>query len=422
MKSSFRLWCQKLAPSKILTLTILFAVCQFVFAADVQLDLSGKDGRPPMDGACCDNKSRTTSPYDRAESGDDAIPGTPGKSARGADLSLRDQGNRGQVLIYGTIYDDFGQERIEKSMGLTASLFIDASGGNGARGGIGGRGQSGCHGKDGNSSSAFAANGDDGCDAGDGGNGTIGKNGGDGGQIRIYIPKDQTHLALLVNADVSHGNGGAPGRNGGGGDGGTRGSGVQYVSGSKKVCYFVPDPPSSSSSSGSDGFGGGFGSSGSGSGGGLQDLGNGYSSFESSLRPLPGANFELYMDKFAGVAGDVFNELLGVKAATAGESCSYQDTYARGRDGSSGRDGRPGTARISGGANGRDGSLEFIVVDEDGTQHSYRKPFDLRLVGYSISDKAPGGNNDGVFEPGEELTISNITVVNSAEMPSPDLA
>lgn len=319
------------------------------------------------------------------------------------------------MVLIGTTDPRFNSRAdINRTMNLTASIFIDARGGNGQRGGRGAKGEQGPRGSDGQDATDNwnATPGGNGGPGGRGGNGTPGTNGGDGGIVRIIIPRDQTHLALLVHADVSGGAAGAAGQNGEGGEGGAGGRGGgshTYVSGQERVCHYVPDEDSSSSS----------GSWGGSSGGSYYDSGGGYDTWDDSSLAKPSTR------NFANLAGEIGSLLLGVTAAQAGESCSYENVYSTrpsARDGYDGPNGYPGNGAVYAGRAGENGRFEFIVVESNGTETRYVQPFNLQLLSYDISDIGPGGNNDGIFEPGEQLTISNIRVKNTARMPSPEKA
>jgi hypothetical protein len=381
------------------------------FAQNITIDIFGANGLHPQDGECCVYLPRSRNPRD----GDDAVRGTPGKNANNLDLELQDNGQalNGHVVVYGTVYGSNSRQalsQIDRTMNLNASIFINAYGGQGARGGNGGQGQDGCNGADGRdaTSSSNGTDGDDGCNSGSGGDAAPAQPGGDGGRVRVYIPANQTHLALLVSANVDSGNGGAsgrPGQPGSPGRGGDGGDSHRYIS------RYEDEPACPSSPSGGGGFNGG--------GGGIRDLGNGYDSFESNLSP----NLLDFMKDTGRVAGDIVNGLIGVSPAYAcGGRRAVYDTNPGGSDGSNGRSGSMGGGITSPGRNGEDGQLEFIVVNPNGSETSYARPFNLKLLSYDISDAAPGGNGDGIFEPNETLTISNLRVINDSAMPSPRMA
>ncbi len=395
----------------------LFFQMNVAFAEVLSIDISGQSGMPPVDGACCDNMSPTSNPNQNPRDGDDARPGTLGANANNLDLELEDNGRlNGQIIVYGTVYNSNNgrvRSNINDTISLTSSIFVNAEGGDGARGGIGGQGQDGCEGRDGSDATETrnGQDGTDGCDSGNGGDASVAQDGGVGGQVRVIIPADQTHLALLVSADIEGGNGGAsgrpgqPGRPGQGGDGGDSKTYVDYWV-DEPAC---PPPPSSS--------GGGYDGGGNYSpGGGSNDLGNGYNSFESNAAP----HLLEILKGTTQIAGDILNELIGVSPAYAcgGRNPVYA-TNAGGDDGSDGQSGSVGRGDTSPGQDGDDGKFEFIVVEPNGRETVYRRPFDLQLLSYDLRDSAPGGNEDGIFEPNEILTISRIRIKNVAQMPSP---
>lgn len=431
---------------------ILFSVFFVVSTGSakvLKIDISGADGQKPKDGECCEDLPKTKNLNQKPRQGDHAKPGTPGEHALDVDLQLKDTGGiKGHIVVYGTVYNQNGRPTsiINESIELNSTIFIDASGGIGARGGIGGKGQNGCEGVDGEDAEigTKGTDGTRGCNSGGGGNASAAQDGGDGGNVRAYIPADQTHLALLVSADVSKGSGGDPGRVGQPGvpgKGGDGGKPLKYIS-----HYIKPEPCEDSdtttgsgngsgsgnyigsgggSSIGSDDDSGGIGS-GSGSGssggssGGVEDLGNGYFRFESNATPY----LREILDQSKRMAGDIFNELIGVNPAFAcgGPDIPVYKTVEGGESKPDGEPGPKGKGDTSPGDDGDDGSFEFIVVEANGRETAYKRPFNLKLLSYRIWDDLPGGNNDGVFEPNEILTISNIRIKNTESMPSPRMA
>ncbi len=85
-----------------------------------------------------------------------------------------------------------------------------------------------------------------------------------------------------------------------------------------------------------------------------------------------------------------------------------------GSDGPSGSPGRPGSARVSQGANGRAGKLT-IEVTADGKVERYDSRYDLRLVNFSHDSL----NEDCVYEPGEKVRVFDLEVENVGGMPTP---
>ncbi len=403
------------------------------WSQNITIDIFGANGLSPKDGDCCVLLPKSTNP----KRGDDAIPGTPGQDAFDLNLNLKDNGSNlnGHIVVYGTIHQDGrAYSQINKTMNLGASVFINAYGGTGARGGIGGQGQDGCDGIKGENATKTSKGkmGGTGCNSGGGGDAAAAQPGGDGGQIKVYIPSDQTHLALLVSADVRKGSGGKPGRPGYPGEPGARGEGgdkLTYLSHyeDEPACAPVESYNGGSGGSGGGMGGGGFGGSGGGSmggggsggGGGIQDLGNGFDSFESNANP----DLFDFLKSSGQFANYVLNNLVGVGPAYAcGGKTPIYKTQSAGEPGKPGQPGPMGGGDTRPGKDGEDGDLEFIVVNPNGSEVSYKKPFDLKLLSYNIVDSAPGGNGDGIFEPNEIITITNLRVKNDSAMPSPEMA
>lgn len=88
------------------------------------------------------------------------------------------------------------------------------------------------------------------------------------------------------------------------------------------------------------------------------------------------------------------------------------DGYA-GSDGYSGSNGRDGSNGYSG-SDGRRGSIVFTTTSEAGS-NNYEKAFDLSLTSAKLIDE----NEDSVFEPGEKVFLTQVTVTNNSSMPSP---
>ncbi|WP_305881899.1 hypothetical protein [Endozoicomonas sp. SCSIO W0465] len=107
----------------------------------------------------------------------------------------------------------------------TASIFLEARGGDAGHGGNGGDGGKGLTGRKGRDATRFSvgSNGGQGGPGGNGGNGASGGNGGNGGKVTLTVSPSQTDLLMLTNIpDVR---GGAKGRGGHGGTGGQGGDG-----------------------------------------------------------------------------------------------------------------------------------------------------------------------------------------------------
>ncbi|KAK0111096.1 hypothetical protein ONS95_001474 [Cadophora gregata] len=86
-----------------------------------------------------------------------------------------------------------------------------------------------------------------------------------------------------------------------------------------------------------------------------------------------------------------------------------------GYPGSNGRDGAPARSILRGGTSGRDGKIRFVVMFNDGTVSKYASRYDLRIEHCMLKDE----NDDGIYEPGEQIMVQHIAVRNYGEMPSP---
>lgn len=291
----------------------------------------------------------------RAWSGNDASRSTPGTDGEPVNITIKDvdQGTRAIMQVVGTVGSRSVRDAVELSPHV--SLLLRSQGGRGGNGGRGGDGRDGRTGSSGRDATKYsdATDGGRGGDGEDGGDGTPGSNGGNGGKIVVHLPVEDLHLSMLVDYNVSGGRGGDPGYNGRGGDGGQGGSGGSGYSWSEKTGERCAP----------DRF---------------QDNGNGSSTV---------------------VKGD----------CTPTYSHHSRSSGSRGPRGS---DGRPGSGNISGGRNGQDGNFQFVVTGPGGTT-TYRRAIDLRLASFTFRELNP----NGVFEPGEQVEISDLRVQNLSEMP-----
>jgi hypothetical protein len=84
-------------------------------------------------------------------------------------------------------------------------------------------------------------------------------------------------------------------------------------------------------------------------------------------------------------------------------------TNPGGHDGSNGQQGTSGRGIVVDGADGADGTVEIFVEGEDGKfMGPYRSQYHIEALDFDIVD----GNDDGVFEFGELLTVQNIRIRN----------
>ncbi len=346
---------------------IFFAAMAFCFASAgaqtlLTLDASGADG---LDGSI--ERDYSTSPgasSGHGRGGHAASPSTPGHPGGLIDILMRDlspAGQRATISFSGSV----GKNNFNRSIEYRPTdqfILLDTRGGRGGNGGHGGDGEGGCNGRDGSNAtrSSRGGNGTDGCDGGDGGPGTPGSPGGPGGTVRVRLDQKDTHLIMLVRPDVSGGAGSKPGKNGRGGSGGRRGDG-----------------------------------------------GSGYS---WTTTRVTGRRCD---------SDYTVNNSNGSRTVKKGacHDVTTTDSHSNpgGFDGSNGRDGATRNNPVSGGPPGPNGKFEVIVQNEDGSSDTYERPYNLELRSFTMLDE----NRDGIFEFGERVLISGITVKNVGQMPTP---
>ncbi|KAH7381945.1 hypothetical protein BKA64DRAFT_684616 [Cadophora sp. MPI-SDFR-AT-0126] len=86
-----------------------------------------------------------------------------------------------------------------------------------------------------------------------------------------------------------------------------------------------------------------------------------------------------------------------------------------GYPGTNGLAGAPARSILRGGSSGRDGQIRFVVIFNDGTVSKYASRYDLRIENWMLKDE----NDDGIYEPGENIMVQNIAIRNHGDMPSP---
>lgn len=326
------------------------------------LDASGPAG---TDGSIEHDYSRNQgASIGHGRSGNAASPSTSGQAGRLINIFMRDLSPAGQpatISISGTV----GGSTVSRSFEYRPTdqfIFLDARGGRGGHGGHGGDGEGGCNGRDGSSATTSSRGGDgtDGCPGGDGGPGTPGSPGGPGGTVRVRLDQNDTHLIMLVRSDVRGGAAGNPGKNGEGGSGG---------------------------------YGG-----------------DGGSSYSWTTTRVTGRQCD------SDYTVDNGNGSRTVKKGAC-HDVTTTDSHSNpgGRDGSDGSDGATPTNDVSGGLPGPNGKFEVIVQNENGSSDTYTRPYNLELRSFTMLDE----NRDGIFEFGERVLISGITVKNVGQMPTP---
>ncbi len=245
-------------------------------------------------------------------------------------------------------------------------LLINCRGGNGGTGGCGGNGGHGGNGGSG-------GKGGDGNNASNAGqNGGNGGNGGDGGDS---------------------GNGGSGGM---GGDGGCAGQGgTCIVQSADSSLFMLVEIDCSSGTSGIGGKGGKAGEGGQGGTGGRGGRGGRGGSGGHGVEVTDRSGYR-HTTTLPGIAG------------------------APGQHGAMGRNGRNGL----GGQKGRDGEpaihgnvqwVHYSVHDSTIISKSDQR-YEAEVIGYKVRSS----NNDGIFEPNEQIIISELQILNSGGMPIPE--
>lgn len=348
----------RIIREKLLTLFIS-GVLGFTFRAEANpLPRLNGDGTPEADG------SRPSS-Y-----GQNASPSTPGTDAEHIEIHLsvpqtgRGQTRAGQVIVRAqftdpTVRRSVRRQNVTATIGTAGYIAVDARGGRGGDGGHGARGRDGRAGRDGSDATRYSSgtNGEHGEDGSPGGDGTPGSNGGRGGNVSIRVGAEDTHLLMLVHYDNSGGAGGAEGQNGPGGSGGSGGRGGSSHSWTTYRTEHYTDTEYSTDANG-----------------------NSTTTTVRKTRDIP-----------------EFHHNPG------------------GRDGRDGSDGRSGRGRIDAGRSGAPGTFTIIVEDSNQRQRTYSQVYGLKVENFQLAE----GSRNGILEPGEQVTVSQIRVKNTGGMPTP---
>ena len=318
----------------------------------------GYTGTYGLPGLCAGASGGPGGPGGSGGPGTDATSGSDGTDA--SDVILNIEGDSKELHVHGTCTQT---AKLGGTLGEEV-LFVSCRGGDGGRGGRGGDGgEGGFGGMGGNGatgqhglSNAF----------GPGGNGGQGGNGGNGGC------------------------GGPGGPGGSGGDGGNAGSGGVCVlkTANPQLLVLVEADctagmPGAAGDGGSGGCGGCGGIGGCGGGGGMGGMGgssrmaNGYTQF--------------HPNGFPGVPG-----IFGLAGSNGPD----------GPPGSNGEDGRPAYH----------GGILWVVNSSDGNVlHQSETRYDAEIISFKVDS----ANGDGIFEPNEQILVSNVVVVNSGGLPLP---
>jgi len=87
-------------------------------------------------------------------------------------------------------------------------------------------------------------------------------------------------------------------------------------------------------------------------------------------------------------------------------------TNTAGLDGASGQPGIHGRSILENGKNGPNGSVQIFIDQNGNITGPFASPFQLELVDFDVTD----GNDDGIFEFGEDIILHNIRVRNSGQL------
>ncbi|MCB0349681.1 MAG: hypothetical protein KDD38_00775 [Bdellovibrionales bacterium] len=349
---------------------IMASPSPYIYAGEVVYNVSGKHGENDIDGT--DYNTRASSESDGRDGGDAIVnPDKHGQAAGELHLNLSYINSQTGAVVGVTGKKINPGQKIETKVGDQLPLNHDLSlkllavGGRGGRGGDGGRGQDGGHGRDGRDASPNSpgTDGTDGGDGGDEGASTSGGNAADGGIINLRVDIHDNDLAMLLEqVNVCGNNGGTPGTGHGPGSGGRGGRGGSS-------CTWQE---------------------------------------QTGTRPVYRTE-TTYNSK---------GEAVGSHQVHSHDEPVYTTRYeSGGSDGRDGSSGRSSPGYVSRGKDSKPGKSQYIIIDESGVEHKYDGPYNLILQpGYKLTGDL---NNNGFYEPGESITISNLTVTNSGYSPSP---
>ncbi|MGZ3671044.1 MAG: DUF7932 domain-containing protein [Bdellovibrionota bacterium] len=244
---------------------------------------------------------------------------------------------------------------------------------------------------------------------------------------KAFTVNETATLAALKEIDIyAAGGNGYDGDNGSSGYSGNNGSDGWNGQDGSSGC-----PPSSGSNgtNGSDGTSGGNGGDGG-------DAGNGGNGGQVRVTTAADSSELLLLVKSTvaagsggsggsgGAGGSGGRGGRGGSAGRGGQNTCTDDKGnfvggPSGSDGWAGSDGRNGSDGYAGrngsdGRDGRSGNMVYVNTDASGT-HEYAHAFKLTIN----SVKAIDDNEDGVVEPGEGISITEIVISNSGPMPTP---
>lgn len=344
------------------------------------------------------------------------------------------------------------RDRIEHVIGVTAS---GANGSNGRDGSSGSHGASGGYG---------GGHGSSGGPGGSGEHGTPGQHGNDAGLFDLRLVRGNARQLEVVGSfngllsfdrplgmvlvDAKGGDGGHGGHGGDGGPGGSGGAGGTGTTGTPGHDAFSAGQNGGNGGPGGPGGNGGHGGNGGRGGDGAHGGNAGAGGTVIVASDDPQLFALLVCDARAGFPGDAGrgghggaggagghggSGGAGGRGGHGGPSRTDREGHVvvhAGHSGMSGSTGRSGSSGSSGssGASGHDssagsranaGSLSFVVLDRTGGQvlEAGGRCFEATVSGFCVSTAQ--GADDCVFEPGEKIVVTNITIFNAGDITLP---
>ena len=403
------------------------------------LDASGANGRQARAGV---DYSTTEAPQGAngqrfSDADADGRTATNGANGGSMDLKLSPGTTNGSVIISGTISNpQTGSSNFNQSLtyvNTTAAIVLNSRGGDAAPGGVGGGGQIGgvgFQGKDADPENQDATPGTPGGRGGPGGNGTQATVAGNGGTIKVNLPSDQTHLLMLFQTNVIGGGAGQAGANGAGGAGGTGGpggNGIEWTEQGEtgettREERPVIDPQTGQPKTIER----------------MQDVtvpdfedrvvgqkpvldangeaavdGDGNPIMEDDIRSVEVGSHIVSEPVLDGNNRPIFDEVTEIVDVPVIRE--VQKSKPGAEPGPTGEIGVDGVGNITASRPGLNGNYSIFVTQPNGAVVQYKSRYNLVVTGYSYS----ANSNNGVFEPGDSVTVSKITVKNVSDMPMP---
>ncbi len=350
-----------------------------------------------------------------------------------------------------------------RALSRPRGVVVQACGVNGKSGGvIGEKGVRGNRGIFGRRGESYGKNGGVGCTGGTGGRGKIGESGANGTEasdVIVSLSGNANELTVSGTCDLvanlggvraeeivlfncRGGDGGEGGRGGGGGRGGCGGDGGQGSDGKPGLDRRGPgDNGGPGGDGGPGGTGGEGGPGGRGGNGGNAGYGGVcvFQSCDPSLFMLldadcmcgtPGVAGEGGLGGSGGDEGVGGRCGLGGRGGRGGSYTNDEGHRVKNPNGIRGKNGVKGSHGITGpngpnGSSGTDGNpakkggILWVVNGSDGEiLHQSATRYDAEITTFKIASAV----DDGIFEPNEKITISDVIVTNSGGLPLPENA